>query len=111
AGALGVAGAVSMRESLQIVNADGARVSIRFAEQDLIAAGSDGSGNSLAALLSRGRIQIAVQGTLSAGDLQAVNALVAQVDGLAQQFFSGDVQDAFNSAATLGADPTEIAQF
>jgi hypothetical protein len=60
--AVGVAGAVSMRESLQIVTTDGARVSIRFSEQDLIAAGSDGSGDSLAALLSRGRIQISVQG-------------------------------------------------
>ena len=115
ASALGVAGAISMRESLQVVMTDGTRVTVRFSEQDSFAAGAaqsaDGSVDTLAAALSRGRVQIAVRGNLSAGDLQALDALASQVDALAQQFFSGDVQDAFNSAAALGADPSQIAQF
>ncbi len=111
---VGIGGAVSLRESLQIVTSDGVRVGVRFSEQDLFAVGSaqsaDGS-SSTSAALSRGRIEISVQGNLSADDLKAVDALVSQVDALAQQFFSGDLQDAFNSAAALGSQPSQIAQF
>ncbi len=103
-------------ESLQIVTADGDRVTIRFRQQNIVAAAgaqsSDGtvSGSQLAGV-SSGRLQISVQGNLSADELKAINDLVSQVDSLAQQFFSGDLQDAFNSAVALGADPSQIAQF
>ena len=103
-------------ESLQIVTADGDRVTIRFRQQDIVAVtaaqASDGtSGGSQAAAISSGRLQISVRGNLSADELKAIDDLISHVDALATQFFSGDLQAAFNSAAALGADPSQIAQF
>ena len=116
----------SERETLKITTADGDRVTIRFSQQDMVAlpagwpnstggasstgAGS-GSGGSQAAAISSGRIQISVKGNLDSNELKAIDDLVSQVDSLATQFFSGDVQDAFSAAASLNADPSQIANF
>lgn len=124
----------SERETLKITTADGDRVTIRFRQQDVVAlpagwpnstgstatssagdssstGSSSGSGGSQAAAISSGRIQISVQGSLNADELKAIDNLVSQVDSLATQFFSGDVQDAFGAAASLNADPSQIANF
>ncbi len=103
-------------ESLQITTADGDRVTIRFRQQDIVAVAgaapaADGASGSQAAAISSGRLQISVRGSLSSDELKAIDDLVSQVDALATQFFSGNLQDAFNSAAALGADPSQIAQF
>ncbi len=115
----GVAGYIAReRETLQITTADGDRVTIRFRQQDIIAAVSGGSqaagsstGGSQAAAISSGRLQISVQGSLSTDEVKAIDDLLSQVDALATQFFSGDLQGAFGAAAALNADPSQIAQF
>ncbi|HEY4214325.1 MAG TPA: hypothetical protein VGM84_22805 [Steroidobacteraceae bacterium] len=131
----------SERETLKITTADGDRVTIRFREQDAVAlpagwpnstgsssatsgtsasssststsgtGSTSNSGGSQAAAISSGRIQISVKGNLSSDELKAIDDLVSQVDSLATQFFSGDVQDAFSAAASLNADPNQIANF
>ena len=97
----------SERETLKITTADGDQVAIRFGQQDAVAS----SGGSQAAAISSGRIQISVHGSLDSDELKAIDDLVSQVDSLATQFFSGDVQDAFSAAASLNADPSQIANF
>jgi hypothetical protein len=57
------------------------------------------------------RFTVSVQGSLNADELKAINDVLGQVNSLASQFFSGNVTQAFASAATLGADPREIAGF
>lgn len=57
------------------------------------------------------RFSVSVQGNLNADEVKAINAVLGQVDTLATQFFSGNLAQAFASAASLGADPKEIAGF
>jgi hypothetical protein len=99
---------VSEGESLTILTTDGAQITVRFA-----AAGagqmSQVGGASSATALSIGNMQVTVPSNLSSADTQAVSHVLSQVDSLASQFFSGDAVDAFAAAASLDADPSEIA--
>jgi hypothetical protein len=106
---------VRERESLTIQTTDGARVTIRFRAQatgiGVSQTQADGSTSSAAALFESGKFQVEVSGNLSSADLTAINNIVSQVDSLATEFFSGDVQDAFAAAASINSDPSEIAGF
>jgi len=55
------------------------------------------------------RFSVSVQGSLNADELKAVNDVLGQINTLASQFFSGNVSQAFASAAALNVDPNEIA--
>lgn len=94
--------------SLTIQTTDGAQITVLFGTAGA-GVQSQGSGSSNTALLSIGKMQVEVDGTLSSADVQAVSSVLSQVDSLASQYFSGDVQDAFAAAASLSTDPTEIA--
>jgi hypothetical protein len=98
--------AVRERESLTIQTTDGAQVTIRFGAQ-----AAAGANSSAAALFASSKMQIEVSGNLSSADLTAISNVVSQVDSIANDFFSGDVQDAFAAAANVNADPSEIAGF
>jgi hypothetical protein len=109
------AAVVRESETLNIQLADGTQVTLSMRAQGAAVSASqtqaDGSSSSAAALFSSGQLQVAVSGTLSDADKQAISAVVSQVDSLATQFFAGDVQDAFTAAASLNIDPTQIASF
>jgi len=102
-------------ETLNFQLADGTQVTLSMRAQSAAISGSqtqaDASSSAAAALFSSGQLQVAVSGNLSDADKQAINDVVSQVDTLATQFFSGDVQDAFAAAASLNIDPTQIASF
>lgn len=102
-------------ETLTIQTTDGAQVTLRFrargAELGTSQTQPDGSTSTAGALFASSKFQVEVSGNLSSADLTAINNIVSQVDSLATQFFSGDVQDAFAAAANIGADPSEIAGF
>ena len=102
-------------ESLNFKLADGTQVTIRMrAHATAMGAAqtqADGTTSSATALIASGQLQIEVKGNLSSDDLNAINAVVSQVDSLATQFFSGDAQGAFAAAASLNIDPSEIASF
>jgi hypothetical protein len=108
-------GAVFEAGALQLVTAQGDRVTIRFREGAAFATGAAGAASEAttapSALLAEGRVQISVRGNLNADELKAINDLLSQVDSLASQFFSGDLQGAFSAAAALNADPGEIARY
>jgi hypothetical protein len=106
-------------ESLTISLKDGTQVTFRMGAGGTATASAqtnaDGSSSMTASLSGSSQIEVSVSsaagtgGNLSSADLQAISDVVSQVDSLATQFFSGDVQDAFAAAASLKADPTEIA--
>lgn len=101
-------GLVDEGGSLTIQTTDGAEITVRFGTAG-VGAVSQSGGSASAAFLSVGNMQVQVDGTLSSADAQAVSNVLSQVDSLATQYFSGDVQDAFAAAANLSADPSEIA--
>jgi hypothetical protein len=110
-----VAGIVE-RESatLQIRTTEGDLVTLRLREKSSLSLSGtqdqSGAGASLTAV-SRGRLQVDVSGNLNASELQAIGAVLSQVDALATKFFSGDIQGAFSAAASIGSDPAQIAGF
>jgi len=55
--------------------------------------------------------QYSIEGTLDEGETQALTDLLLQIESLAEEFFSGDFQGAFESALALGFDASEIASF
>jgi hypothetical protein len=102
-------------ESLKIQLTDGTQVRIRVRAQGAALGAAqtqpDGSSSLAATVFSSGQLQVSVSGNLSSADQQAISDVVAQVNSLAGQFFSGDAQDAFAAAASLNIDPAEIASF
>jgi hypothetical protein len=95
--------------------ADGAQVTIRMRAQGAAfgtaQTQADGSSSAAAGIFSSGQLQVSVSGNLTSADQQAISDVVSQVNSLATQFFSGDVQDAFAAASSLSVDPSEIAGF
>lgn len=52
-----------------------------------------------------------VQGDLNEQEMQAIEKLLGQVNNLAKQFFSGNLDQAFEQALALGYDTQQIAAF
>ena len=60
---------------------------------------------------SYANISYSVEGELDEGELDALDALFAKVNKLADSFFAGDIGQAFNQAISLNYDSTELAGF
>lgn len=102
---------------LSVVTQDGDEVTIDFSRnQDYssgFAAASDGQGNS-AALFSLSRSEqseyrFSVKGSLDDGEIDALQNLIKDVSSLADEFFDGDVQKAFEQSTALDFDMSELA--
>jgi len=52
-----------------------------------------------------------VEGELDEEEIAALTDLLSQIEGLADQFFGGDFQGAFENALSLGFDGSQIASF
>lgn len=102
------------KANLDISTQEGDRVQIRFRSREgyvsQSATGATGGERNVYAF-SSGRIEISVDGELNEEELAAIGELVGKVESLANEFFAGDVQKAFESAAALGFDSTQIAGF
>ncbi len=102
------------KANLDISTQEGDRVQIRFRSREgyvsQTSAGATGGERNVYAF-SSGKIEISVDGELNEDELAAIGELVNKVETLANDFFAGDVQKAFESAASLGFDATQIASF
>jgi hypothetical protein len=107
------------RGSIDIVTAEGDQVSIRFKTKEVVngsvtqTTAADGTTvtDTRASLISRGRLQVEVDGDLNEEELAAIGELLTKVDEIATKFFSGDVQAAFAAASELGVDSEQIASY
>jgi hypothetical protein len=107
------------RGAIDLVTAEGDRVSIRFRTKEIVtssareATASDGTTTTAAksSVFSRGGVKIDVDGDLNEDELKAIDDLLGKVDDIATQFFSGDVQAAFSAADSLGVDSDQIAGY
>ena len=105
------------KATLQIRTADGDVVTLglraRSSTTASFAAGAaTDAGTAGAASLTTingARISVDVQGNISAAEATAIGDVIGQVESLANQFFSGDVAQAFASAASLQIDSTQLA--
>lgn len=113
--------------SITIQTNDGDSVTIDFAEalsyqnrqQSASYTGVDGDGNSVQAdyrQSSESRFHaigfsFSVEGELDDGEKEAIGALVKDVSKLADEFFNGDLDKAFEQATQLGFDQGELSGF
>jgi hypothetical protein len=106
------------RFSLDILTAEGDRVSIRFKSVNIteVAAASisrDGATATVAEanVISRGRFKVEVDGDLNDAERTAIGDLLDKVDGIATEFFKGDVQAAFTATARVGLESDALSAF
>lgn len=102
----------------EVTTADGDKVSILMEEsrysavQSRSTSSASGESNSLTAVnASAGRYSFSVEGDLDSGEREAIAGLLEQAQGVAGQFFRGDVQGAFESARGLNLGGEELASF
>jgi len=100
--------------SISIKTRDGDDINISFGRSTSLAQSQSVSDNGYSSQTSYSRSQsfsIEVNGDLNDEELKAINELVGDISGLADEFFNGDVQKAFEQASELGFDASQIAQF
>ena len=108
----------SSEASIQIVTRDGDQIDVSFSAfvqtsaSQSVAIDSRGVSASFdASFESSASFQFSVQGNLDEGERDAVNELLEDVGELANKFFNGDVQAAFNASLELGFDSEELKSF
>ena len=104
----------SEQGSISIKTRDGDDINISFGSTTTLAQSQSSTDNGYSSETSYSRSQsfsIEVNGDLDDDELKAINSLVEDISGLADEFFNGDVQKAFEQASELGFDAGQIAQF
>ncbi|WP_250657638.1 DUF5610 domain-containing protein [Alkalimarinus coralli] len=109
---------LSERAAIQITTQDGDVVSFNleqiqasFERGELSSDRFGFESSQLVGQYQSGQYSYSVDGELDEGEIQALNDLMLQIEGMSEQFFSGDFQGAFQSALELGFDGQEIAGF
>lgn len=127
AGAYEVNYSMDRSSSLSITTNDGDKVTINFAEAmayqrseaAAIYGADDGEGNQVAGAayqMSESRyhasgFSFSVEGELDEDEKAAIAELVQDVSELADEFFNGDLDKAFEQAQELGYDDSELSGF
>lgn len=102
--------------SLTLQTKEGDNVTINFSNQASFQASIAGTRNqngSAASISletsSSSNFRFSVEGDLNEDEQTAINNLVKELSGIADSFFSGNVQDAFNNAADFKLDGSQLA--
>ncbi len=102
--------------SLTVKTQDGDEVTINFSRNQsydaTYGAGADSEGNAVAWMdVSRSessQYQFSVQGELDEGEIDALQQMIRDISGVADEFFNGDVQKAFDQSADISFDASEL---
>ncbi|MDO6765670.1 DUF5610 domain-containing protein [Agarivorans sp. 1_MG-2023] len=100
----------SQSASMQLETAEGDKVTISYGSQ-LAASYSEGGSSYQASFASQQQFSFSVEGDLNEDELAAIADLIKQVDEVGQQFFSGDLDKAFDQALTIGFDEQQLVGF
>ena len=103
--------------SLDLTTKEGDRVTINFshasAMQSSLGATSDGQGGSATAFnvsrAERNEFQFSIEGDLNDDELEAIQNLIQDVSLIADDFFAGDVQAAFEQASEFDMDRSQLS--
>ncbi|MEE1675243.1 DUF5610 domain-containing protein [Agarivorans aestuarii] len=100
----------SQTASMELETAEGDKVTISYGSQ--LAASYSESGSSIqASFASQQQFSFSVEGDLNDDELAAIADLIKQVDEVGQQFFSGDLDKAFDQALNIGFDEQQLVGF
>lgn len=103
--------------SLTVKTQDGDEVTINFSRNQsydaTYGAGADSQGNSVAWMdVSRSessQYQFSVQGHLNEDEITALQQMVRDITGVANEFFNGDVQKAFEKSGDISFDASQLS--
>lgn len=104
----------SERTSLFITTQEGDTVELKIKTREAAALDASASGDQLLTELklntqSTTSIAFTVNGNLSADELTAIRGVIEQAGALAQQFFDGQLPNAFAAAQSFHIDATQLA--
>lgn len=100
--------------NVSIKTLDGDDITISFSRNTSLAQSQSFGINESSSELQFNQSQsfsIEVDGDLNDEELEAINNLVNDIGELANEFFNGDVEKAFDQASSLGFDSSQITQF
>lgn len=96
--------------SFELETADGDKIEILVSA--LKAAEVQKDGDSLVVQSAqKNQFELSIDGELDADELKAINELLNQVNSVADSFFSGNVEQAFDQALNMGFNSKEIQSF
>lgn len=103
--------------SVKVRTREGDEVTISFSRTQSYAAsygaGADSKGNSVALMdVSRSessQYQFSVQGHLNEDEITALQQMVRDIAGVANEFFNGDVQKAFEKSGDISFDASQLS--
>jgi hypothetical protein len=98
-------------EDGDIVTLNASSLQAWLAENISSTSGTNSISSSLRSSYSESNLFFSVEGELDSGEMKAINDLFLQVNDLAETFFSGNFQAAFEEAMKLGYDAKELASF
>ncbi len=114
----GISAQINQSAEVEIVTKEGDVVKIRLAQsasnsQSSVNIQKDGlTANAFqSSSESSSKFSISVDGNLNEDEQNAVKKLLKQIDSVGQDFFNGNVQDAFNHAQKIGLDSEQLASF
>lgn len=82
-----------------------------YANQSTLQADGVNAQSLQAGFASYDNLSFSVQGELDEGEITALKDLFSQVNAVAETFYGGDVQQAFDQAMSVGMDSEELAAF
>ncbi len=101
--------------SMDVMTRESDKVSIRFSSEASETASlgvySDNQGDALSFGLNRAAsssYSFSVEGDLNANELDALTGLIQDLNLIAEDFYGGDVQEAFNQATELEMDKSQL---
>ena len=101
--------------SMEVMTKEGDKVSISFDSEASITASlgayTDGETSAVSFGVDRNassNLSFSVEGDLNTEELDALTSLMQDINLIAEDFYSGDVQDAFNQAAELEMDKSQL---
>ncbi|WP_432460258.1 DUF5610 domain-containing protein [Agarivorans sp. QJM3NY_25] len=96
--------------SMELETAEGDKVTISYGSQ-LAASYREEQSSFQASFSSQQQFSFSVEGDLNDDELAAIADLVKQVDKVGQQFFSGNLDQAFDQALNIGFDEQQLVGF
>ena len=101
--------------SMDVMTKEGDKVSIRFnseaSQTASLGAYSDENGSAISYGIERNassNYSFSVEGDLNEEELDALTSLIQDINLIAEDFYSGDVQDAFEQATELEMDKSQL---
>ena len=101
--------------SMDVMTQEGDKISINFSSEASITASlgaySDGDSSAVSFGIDRNassNYSFSVEGDLNEEELDALTSLIQDINLIAEDFYSGDVQDAFEQATELEMDKSQL---